>query len=104
MDINNEEKQYLNLLEKVLFQGEDRDDRTGIGTKNVFGEQLKFNLRTSFPLLTTKKVFWKGVVEELLWFISGSTDVSVLNQKELKFGIKMQNRFIHNKNFLKKMI
>ncbi len=103
MDINNEEKQYLNLLEKVLFQGEDRDDRTGIGTNNVFGEQLKFNLRTSFPLRTTKKVFWKGVVEELLWFISGSTDVSVLNQKGVKIWIiKMQNRFIHNKNFFKK--
>ncbi len=104
MDINNEEKQYLNLLEKVLFQGEDRDDRTGIGTKNVFGEQLKFNLRTSFPLLTTKKVFWKGVVEELLWFISGSTDVSVLNQKGVKIWNKNAESFYTQQKLFKKMI
>ncbi len=102
MDINNEEKQYLNLLEKVLFQGEDRDDRTGIGTKNVFGEQLKFNLRTSFPLLTTKKVFWKGVVEELLWFISGSTDVSVLNQKGVKIWNKNAESFYTQQKLFKK--
>ncbi len=65
---------------------------------------LKFNLRTSFPLLTTKKVFWKGVVEELLWFISGSTDVSVLNQKGVKIWNKNAESFYTNKNFLKKMI
>lgn len=77
-----EEYQYLDLIERILKNGTIiKEDRTKIGTISLFGEQLKFNLTNSFPLLTTKKVYWKGVVEELLWFISGSTDAKVLASK-----------------------
>ena len=69
-----EEYQYLNLIRKILKKGERRTNRTGVDTLSVFGEQLRFDLRKHFPLLTTKKVFWRGVVEELLWMLRGETD------------------------------
>lgn len=72
---------YQNLCRKILQYGKKRGDRTGIGTISLFGEQLDVDLRQGFPLLTTKRVFWRGVVEELLWFISGSTDAKVLSAK-----------------------
>lgn len=77
MSILNEQK-YLNLLRKVLTEGKERQDRTGVGTYSLFGEQLKLDLREGFPLLTTKKIHFKSVVHELLWMISGSTDASDL--------------------------
>lgn len=67
-------KQYHNLLLDILENGEVRDDRTGIGTTSVFGRQLRFNLQEGFPAITTKKLAWKAVVGELLWFIEGSSD------------------------------
>lgn len=67
-------KQYLDLLEDILLNGEIRDDRTGVGTISVFGRQLRFNLNDGFPAVTTKKLAWKAVVGELLWFIEGSND------------------------------
>jgi len=67
-------KQYLDLLQYILDNGEDKDDRTGIGTRSVFGYQLRFNLRYSFPAVTTKKLAWKACVGELLWFLEGSRD------------------------------
>ena len=67
-------KQYIDLLQHILDNGEDRDDRTGVGTKSVFGYQMRFNLQDGFPAVTTKKLAWKAVVSELLWFISGSTN------------------------------
>ena len=67
-------KQYLDLLQDILDNGEIRDDRTGIGTLSVFGRQLRFDLRKGFPAVTTKKLAWKAVVGELLWFIEGSGD------------------------------
>ncbi|GJW89785.1 bifunctional dihydrofolate reductase-thymidylate synthase 1-like protein, partial [Tanacetum coccineum] len=70
---NHEEYLYLKLVEDIISNGALKGDRTGTGTLSKFGCQMRFNLRKSFPLLTTKKVFWRGVVEELLWFISGST-------------------------------
>ncbi|CAH9107091.1 unnamed protein product [Cuscuta epithymum] len=76
-----EEYMYLKLVEDIIKNGVSKDDRTGTGTLSKFGCQMRFNLRKSFPLLTTKKVFWRGVVEELLWFISGSTNAKVLQEK-----------------------
>lgn len=76
-------KQYLDLLNKVLTEGVRRDDRTGTGTLGIFGYQMRFDLSQGFPLVTTKKVFTRGVFEELLWFISGSTNKKVLQEKNV---------------------
>uniref|UniRef100_A0A1J3H9U5 Bifunctional dihydrofolate reductase-thymidylate synthase n=1 Tax=Noccaea caerulescens TaxID=107243 RepID=A0A1J3H9U5_NOCCA len=76
-----EEFLYLNLVKEIISNGNLKNDRTGTGTLSKFGCQMTFNLRRSFPLLTTKRVFWRGVVEELLWFISGSTNAKVLQEK-----------------------
>ena len=71
--------QYLNLIRYILDHGALRIDRTNTGTRSVFGTQMRFSLSNgTIPLLTTKRVFWRGVVEELLWFIRGSTDGRVL--------------------------
>jgi thymidylate synthase len=67
-------KQYHQLLEEILNEGEERLDRTGVGTRSLFGKQLRFNLKKGFPAITTKKLAWKAVVGELLWFIEGSGD------------------------------
>jgi thymidylate synthase len=67
-------KQYLDLLEDILKNGESKDDRTGTGTISVFGRQLRFDLRESFPAVTTKKLAWRACVGELLWFLEGSSD------------------------------
>ncbi|KAG6711673.1 hypothetical protein I3842_05G067200 [Carya illinoinensis] len=76
-----EELVYLRMVQEIISDGTLKDDRTGTGTLSKFGCQMRFNLRKTFPLLTTKKVFWRGVVEELLWFISGSTNAKVLQEK-----------------------
>lgn len=68
------EVQYLQLLHDVLLNGEDRMDRTGVGTRSVFGRQIRCDLSKGFPALTTKKLAWKAVVSELLWFLEGSND------------------------------
>jgi thymidylate synthase len=67
-------KQYHDLLRLILEQGKDRGDRTGTGTRGIFGHQMRFDLRSSFPLLTTKKVHTKSIVWELLWFLRGETN------------------------------
>jgi thymidylate synthase len=67
-------KQYHDLLEDILYNGEIRDDRTGVGTFSVFGRSIRFDLRRGFPAITTKKLAWKACVGELLWFIEGSGD------------------------------
>jgi thymidylate synthase len=67
-------KQYHDLLEDILNNGEIKDDRTGVGTISVFGRQLRFDLTVGFPAVTTKKLAWKSVVSELLWFVEGSGD------------------------------
>ncbi|XP_078042352.1 thymidylate synthase isoform X1 [Augochlora pura] len=77
-----EEYQYLHLIDEIVKQGIKKSDRTGVGTLSLFGTHMRFNLRDDvFPLLTTKRVFWKGVVEELLWFIRGSTNANELSSK-----------------------
>lgn len=77
-------KQYLSALEYILEKGKNRGDRTGIGTRGVFGYQMRFDLRSSFPAVTTKRLAWKSVVSELLWFLEGSTDERRL--AEIHFG------------------
>ena len=71
-------KQYLDLLDKICREGVVRDDRTGTGTKGIFGYQMRFDLSEGFPLLTTKRVFLKGVIYELLWFLKGDTNIKYL--------------------------
>jgi len=77
-------KQYLDALQHILDNGKDRDDRTGIGTRGVFGYQMRFDLRNEFPAVTTKKLAWKSVVSELLWMLEGSSDERRL--AEIHFG------------------
>ena len=71
-------KQYLQALQDILDHGNDRPDRTGTGTRGIFGYQMRMNLADGFPLLTTKKVWMKGVVHELLWFLKGDTNIKYL--------------------------
>lgn len=81
LEKQHEEYKYLHLLERIMNEGVVKGDRTGTGTKSIFGTQISFDLSNSFPILTTKKVYWKGVVEELLWFIRGETDSKKLEAK-----------------------
>ncbi len=71
-------KQYLELLDKIRREGVVRDDRTGTGTKGIFGYQMRFPLSEGFPLLTTKRVYMKGIIHELLWFLRGDTNIKYL--------------------------
>ncbi|XP_046748787.1 thymidylate synthase [Diprion similis] len=80
-----EEYEYLDLVQRIIRNGRKKGDRTGVGTLSIFGPQMRFSLRDGvFPLLTTKSVFWRGVVEELLWFIRGSTDARDLSSRGVK--------------------
>jgi dihydrofolate reductase/thymidylate synthase len=82
--VNPEEMQYLQLCRDIMEKGVQRGDRTGTGTLSKFGTQMRFSLRNNvIPLLTTKRTFWRGVAEELLWFISGNTNANVLAAKNI---------------------
>ena len=82
-------KQYLDALNKIIINGEDVSDRTGIGTRSIFGMQMRFNLQDGFPAVTTKKLAWKAVVGELLWFLEGSEDERRL--AEITFGMDRED-------------
>ena len=81
--INLEEMQYLNTLENIMSNGILTEDRTGVGTYSIFGEKFTYNLEDTFPALTTKKIFLRGIFEELMLYISGKTDNKILNDKNI---------------------
>mmetsp|Transcript_83287 Transcript_83287/g.231842 ORF Transcript_83287/g.231842 Transcript_83287/m.231842 type:complete len:500 (-) Transcript_83287:292-1791(-) len=84
MQFLHEEYQYLHAIREIIEKGVHMSDRTGVGTRSVFGAQMRFHLQHSFPLLTTKRVFWRGVVEELLWFVRGDTNAKHLSEKGIR--------------------
>tara|TARA_R110000744_G_C19349144_1_gene560238 strand:- start:575 stop:1399 length:825 start_codon:yes stop_codon:yes gene_type:complete len=91
-------KQYINLVQDILKNGVEKNDRTGTGTISTFGQQLKFDLQKGFPLLTTKKIHTKSIIHELLWFISGDTNIKYLQDN----GVKIWDEWVREDNTIGK--
>ena len=77
-------EEYQQLMRRILLEGIEKEDRTGTGTLSVFGHQMRFDLRRKFPAVTTKKVHWPSIIHELLWFISGDTNVKYLQENKVR--------------------
>jgi thymidylate synthase len=89
-------KQYLDLLQKVMDEGSDRGDRTGTGTRSIFGHQMRFDLAEGFPVLTTKKLHLRSIIIELLWFLRGETNIKWLTEN----GVSIWNEWADEKGEL----
>ena len=78
MKYENVEYQYLNLIDTILNEGQEKSDRTGTGTLSIFGAQIRHKMSDGFPLLTTKKMYLRGIITELIWFLKGDTNIKYL--------------------------
>ena len=98
--MNNLDKQYQNLLQEIIDNGVSKSDRTGTGTKSIFSAQIKHDMKEGFPLLTTKRVYWKGIVTELIWFLRGDTNVKWLveNDNNIWIGDSWKHYLKENKD------
>ena len=88
------EQQYLDLMRRIWSDGDEREDRTGVGTRSIFGATLRFDLSANaMPLITTKRMYWKTATREMLWFLTGETNIRPL----VRQGVKIWNEWPHQR-------